>query len=43
MAGLLNKSYRLAAALGVTKFLTIIAMHFVVQLESDLDVQKTRI
>jgi hypothetical protein len=38
-AGLLNKSSSLAAALGVTKFITAIAMsHFVVLLKSDLDV-----
>jgi hypothetical protein len=28
-AGLLNKSYRLASALGVTKFMTAIAMNLV--------------
>ncbi len=38
-AGLLNKSTCIAAALGVTKFVTAIAMsHFVVLLKSDLDV-----
>jgi hypothetical protein len=39
--GLLNKSSCLAAALGVTKFTTIIGSHFFVLLKSDLDVQRT--
>jgi hypothetical protein len=45
-AGSLNKCSCLARALGVTKFITIIAMfwsHFVVLLKSDLDVQQTHL
>jgi hypothetical protein len=42
-SGLLNKSSRLAAALGATKFITIIAQHFVVLLKSDLNVQQTHL
>jgi hypothetical protein len=41
-SGLLNKSSRLAPALGATKLIPIIAMsHFVVLLKSDLDIQQT--
>ncbi len=45
-AGLLNKSSSLGAALGLTKFITIIAIflaHFVVLLKSVLDVQQTHL
>jgi hypothetical protein len=42
-AGLLIKCSCLAAALGVTKFETIIAIFLVTLLKSDLDVQQTHL
>ncbi len=45
-AGLLNKNSHLAAALGVIKFIRIIAMYLVTicwLLKSDLDVQQTHL
>jgi hypothetical protein len=42
-AGLLNKTSRLAAALGVTKFIAILVINLVTLFKSDLDVNKPTI